>query len=482
MSDKSAGEIDTSKIETKIESQIESQIESWSGKVLRGDPQAVSRAITAVENRSAEGRALLRRLFPHTGRATLVGITGASGAGKSTLVGALTAELRKQGKTVGILAIDPSSPVTGGAILGDRIRMQEHTGDPGTFIRSMATRGALGGLAPAALDAALVLDASGKDYVLVETVGAGQDEVDVAKLADVTVVVMVPGLGDDIQAFKAGIMEIADVFAINKADLPGADRVEQEIEALLSLAPASNEWRPPVIRTVATTGAGASNLLAAVARRMAFSSGHESSAGRRRALWRARLLEILREHLLRDVLRTLPADASLDAFAASVTNRAEDPYSAVERILEQAGWSAVKKVAGTGAPVLDHLGVAVESLPLAVQFYQRTLGMEVAGFETIEHEKTRVAMLPAGDCRIELLEATEPDSPIARFLAKRGAGLHHICLRVPDLAAAIARLKDARVEFIHSEPQIGAGGHRYVFVHPRSTGGVLLELVEAGPH
>ena len=476
MSEKTAAEIVASKIET----QVESQLDSWSGKILRGEPQAVSRAITAVESRSVEGRELLRRLFPHTGRATLIGITGASGAGKSTLAGALTAELRKQGKTVGILAIDPTSPVTGGAILGDRIRMQEHTGDPGIFIRSMATRGKLGGLAPAALDAALVLDASGKDYVLIETVGAGQDEVDVAKLADVTVVVMVPGLGDDIQAFKAGIMEIADVFAINKADLPGADRVEQEIEALLSLTPASVEWRPPVIKTVASTGAGTADLLAAVAQRLEFSAGHESNIGRRRELWRARLLEILREHLLRDVLRTLPPGASLDQHAASVANRTEDPYSAVDRILEQAGWSGVKKA--VSAPVLDHLGVAVDSLPLAVQFYQRTLGIKVAGFETIAQEKTRVAMLPAGDCRIELLEATEPDSPIARFLAKRGAGLHHVCLRVPNLASAIARLTDANIELIHPEPQIGAGGHRYVFVHPRGTGGVLLELVEAGPH
>ena len=474
MSEKSATVIETGKIE------------NWIAKVLSGDPQAVSRAITAAENRSAKGRELLRRLFPHTGRATLVGVTGASGAGKSTLVGALTTELRKQGKSVGILAVDPTSPVTGGAILGDRIRMQEHTGDPGTFIRSMATRGALGGLAPTVLDAALVLDASGKDYVLIETVGAGQDEVDVAKLADVTVVVMVPGLGDDIQAFKAGIMEIADVFAINKADLPGADRVEQEIEALLSLAPtnisAGGEWRPPVIKTVATTGEGAGELLAAVARRMEFSSGRESNSGRHRELWRSRLLEILRDRLLRDVLRALPADASLDSVAASVSSRADDPYSVVERILKQTGWSTAKSDAGSVAPVLDHLGVAVESLPLAVQFYQRTLGIMIAGFETIEQEKTRVAMLPVGDCRIELLEATEPDSPIARFLAKRGAGLHHICLRVPDLAAAIARLKDARVELIHSEPQVGAGGHRYVFVHPRSAGGVLLELVEAGAH
>ncbi len=458
-------------------------IEDWVEKILRGDPQAVSRAITSVENRQDGAGELLKRLFPHTGRACVVGVTGPSGAGKSTLVSAFTSYLRKQGKTVGILAVDPTSPLTGGAILGDRIRMQEHAGDSGVYIRSMATRGSLGGLARATLDAALVLDAAGKDYILVETVGAGQDEVDVAKLADVTLVVLVPGLGDDIQAFKAGIMEIADVFVVNKSDLSGADHVEREIEALLNLAPgppdSEKAWRPPIVRTVATGGEGIAELSQAVFRYREFSERAGSADGRRLRLWRERLLEILRDRLLRDVMQQFEEKGTFEKYVSSVASRSEDPYSAVERILRQAGWHGTTHDLQS-APVLDHLGVAVESLAEAVKFYERTLGLKVSDYETIAQEKTNVALLPLGDTRIELLEPTEADSPIARFLAKRGAGLHHICLRVPDLESAVTRLQQAGVQLIHAEPQVGAGGHRYVFVHPRSAGGVLLELAESG--
>jgi GTPase len=459
----------------------EPDLEVWVERILRGDPQAVSRAITSVENRNGSARELLQKLFPHTGRSIMVGVTGPSGAGKSTLVASLTALLRKQGKTVGVLAVDPTSPMSGGAILGDRIRMQEHSGDPGTYIRSMATRGALGGLARATLDAALVLDAAGKDYILIETVGAGQDEVDVAKLADVTLVVLVPGLGDDIQVFKAGILEIADVFVINKSDLPGADRIEQEIESLLSLTPASEEaWRPPLVKTVATRGEGVAELLQAVSGCLEFTERLNQGNERRRRLWRDRLLEILRDRLLRDVMQQFEGNEAFDQVISSVADRAEDPYTAVDHILKQAGWHGTRHVS-PGAAVLDHLGVAVESLAEAVKFYERTLGLKVAGYETIEQEKTNVALLPLGESRMELLEPTKPDSPIARFLSKRGPGLHHVCLRVPDLGETIAKLREAGVQLIDSEPQIGAGGHRYVFVHPRSAGGVLLELVEAAP-
>jgi len=377
-------------------------------QIAAGDTRALARAATAIENHAPESAKLLRELGPRAGRAVVAGITGPPGAGKSTLVDALARAIRREGKTVGILAVDPTSRISGGAILGDRIRMQAHHGDPGVFIRSMATRGAAGGLARSTADLALLLDASGKDYVLIETVGVGQDEVEVASVADVTVLVLIPGMGDDVQAIKAGIMEIADIFVINKADHPGADRVEREIQGLLSLGHRADGWIPPIVKTVATEDKGVAELLKAMQ---------------------------------------------------------EFPRR--------------KRVARPGEFAIDHLGIAVKSIEAALGFYEGQLGMPVALRETVPHEKVHVAMLPAGGPRIELLEPTDADSVIARFLAKRGEGLHHVALRVPDLSAAVERLRAAGARLLN-EPQTGAGGHRYVFVHPASTGGVLLELIEEG--
>jgi len=452
-------------------------LDPWVADILRGDARAVARAISAVENRASQSRELLRRLFPHTGRAVVVGVTGSPGTGKSTLVDGMAAALRLRGHTVGILAVDPSSPFSGGAILGDRVRMQSHAADPGIYIRSMATRGALGGLSAGALDAAVVLDAAGKDYILIETVGVGQDEVDVMRIADVTLVLLVPGMGDDVQAFKAGIMEIADIFVLNKADLDGADRVESEIRGLLSLTSPDERNQPPLVRTVATRQEGVEELLESISRFLAASRSDGRLARRKAERWRHRLVELVRERVLDRLPGGVFENGDWNRYAAAVASREADPYSVTDQILEQAVGIA-PAIENKTAAVLDHIGIAVASLAEAVALYEQALGLQVTGYEVIPQEKTRVAMLPVGDSRIELMEPTAPDSPIARFLAKRGPGLHHISLRVPNLEAAVARLEQNGIKLVKQEPGVGAGGHRYVFVHPSNAGGVLLELVE----
>jgi len=429
-------------------------------KIRSGDPRALAKAATAVENRSAAAESLLRELFPHTGKATVIGITGAPGAGKSTLTDRLIGELRREGKTVGVLAVDPTSPYSGGAVLGDRIRMLSHHADQQVFIRSMATRGHLGGLAAATTDMALLLDAAGKEVILIETVGVGQDEVEVAKLADVSVVVLVPGMGDDVQAIKAGIMEIADVFVVNKADQPGADRLEREILALQSLSTRHDGWTPPIVRTVATEGQGISETLAAIRSFLARAGGPDRAI----ANWALRLRQMLRERLIQQF-----ANIDFHAAAEEVASRRCDPYIIVQTWI---------KTAGSGKFAIDHLGIAVRSLDTALGFYEKQLGFSVSLRETVEQEKVHVAMLPAGDSRIELIEASEPDSVIAKFIEKRGEGLHHLAVKVPDLAATVERLKTQGARLLN-EPRKGAGGHLYVFVHPSSTGGVLLELIQS---
>ncbi len=290
----------------------------------------MARAITAVENRTAESAELLKALFPHTGKARVIGLTGSPGAGKSTLVDQLAREYRKQGKTVGIIAVDPTSPYTGGAILGDRIRMGSHYADPGIYIRSMATRGSLGGLARTTADVASVLDASGRDVILIETVGVGQDEIDIVRLAEVTVVILVPGMGDDVQTIKAGIMEIADVFAINKSDREGAERVEREIRAMQSLSVRKDEWVPPVVKTVANDGTGVPELIGAIANYQEFLG--KSEIGRQKKLqnWRDRLVEMLRDTLLERVMKE--QDGRLAQYAEEIAEHKRDPYSLVEKI------------------------------------------------------------------------------------------------------------------------------------------------------
>ncbi|MBI1939925.1 MAG: methylmalonyl Co-A mutase-associated GTPase MeaB [Acidobacteria bacterium] len=307
-------------------------LQAWAEKILAGDRRAISRAISAVENGEAVGIALLKRLFARAGNAYVIGITGSPGVGKSTLVEKLAGEYRREGRVVGILAVDPTSPFTGGAILGDRIRMQTLSNDDGVYIRSMATRGHLGGLAAAAQDAVTILDAAGCQVILVETVGVGQDEVEIARHAEATVLLLVPGMGDDVQTFKAGVMEIADVFAINKADRPGADRVEQELTAMLSLAARAEGWRPPIVKTVATSGEGVGALREALEEFRAFGGQKDFKRQREKDQWRMRLLELLRQRLYERAADRLQAGA-LERHVEDILARRRDPHTVVEGII-----------------------------------------------------------------------------------------------------------------------------------------------------
>ena len=303
-------------------------------QVFSGNPRAVARAITAVENGQAEAADLMKAVFPRTGNAAVIGITGSPGAGKSSLVDKLAFYYRDQGEKIGIICVDPSSPFSGGAILGDRIRMATLGLDKNVFIRSMATRGHLGGLARATVDAVAILDAAGFGKIIVETVGVGQDEVEIVKTADVSVVVLVPGMGDDIQAIKAGIMEIGDVFVINKADREGVLRTQKELESLLSLAHRPDMWNPPIVKTIATESKGIEDLAAAIEAYYAFQATGEGSKVRRHAIARWRLLELLQERLLADLMGRNGTSERLASLALEIAEKKKDPYSAVEELIK----------------------------------------------------------------------------------------------------------------------------------------------------
>ena len=306
-------------------------------KILQGDARAAARLMTMVENGTAESVSALKFLYPHTGKAFVVGITGPPGSGKSTLTDQITVELRRLGKTVGIVAVDPTSPFTGGAILADRIRMQRHSLDPGVFIRSMATRGHLGGLARATNDVVDVLDAAGKDYVLIETVGVGQDEIEVVRAAHTSIVVAVPGLGDDIQAIKAGVMEIGDLFVVNKADRDNADKTVMEIEMMLHLGKATEGWQPKVLKTVAVKGEGIPELARAILEHQAFLQRAEGrrQKSKERSQWVFR--ELLQEQTTARVLQKVAGNGTLERLIERIAARETDPYSAVEEVLKRAG-------------------------------------------------------------------------------------------------------------------------------------------------
>jgi LAO/AO transport system kinase len=301
-----------------------------------GDVRTLARAISTVENRAPGWADLLKALFPHSGKARVLGLTGPPGAGKSTLVDQLARYYRKDNHTVGIIAVDPTSPYTGGAILGDRIRMQDHFSDPGIYIRSMATRGSLGGLARTTADVTTVLDASGRDLIMVETVGVGQDEVDIVRLAEITIVILVPGMGDDVQTIKAGIMEIADIFVINKSDRDGADHVKREIRTLQSLAMRHDGWTPPIVKTVASQGVGIEELAGAVSDYEAYLQKENLVLNKSVENWQERLVEMLRDALL-EKAREQMSDGGVARYATEVAEHKRDPYTLIEEITAKMG-------------------------------------------------------------------------------------------------------------------------------------------------
>ncbi|MDP6582127.1 MAG: methylmalonyl-CoA epimerase, partial [Vicinamibacterales bacterium] len=362
-----------------------------------------------------------------------------------------------------------------GAVLGDRIRMQSHAADPGVFVRSMATRGQLGGLSRATGDAAVILDAAGFDVIVIETVGVGQAEIEVSRTADMSVVVTMPGSGDDVQALKAGVMEIADLFVVNKSDHDGADRAVATVEMMLGLNDyGPDDWRPPVLQTCATDGVGVDDVLDSVERFR--ERGGNAVEQRRRTRVGARIRQLLSDHFLEHAEQRALEPGGFDGVVDQVAGGEIDPYTAADQILDRV--LRVERHPPRSNMVLDHIGIAVRDMDTALEFYRDTLGLRIESVEHVPSQHVRAQFVSVGEVTLELLEATSAESAIARSIDRRGPGLHHLTLRVDDIGAVLTRLKARGVRLIDEEPRPGAGGHLVAFIHPSAAHGVLVELTE----
>jgi GTPase len=441
------------------------EIERLLEGLRRAEPRALARALTLVESGAPEAKALLEGIPRRPRHAVVVGITGPAGVGKSTLVDALTRKGRAGGREVAVLAIDPTSPVTGGALLGDRARMDSGAKDPSIFIRSMATRGHVGGLAAAAFEALVLLEAAGKDFILVETVGAGQDEVEVASAVDVTVLVLAPGLGDDVQAAKAGIMELANVLVVNKADRDGAELLFDQLNAV-------SDSRP-VRKTVALEGVGVDELFADVLRLGATPSSTSSDRHRVR-------LEAWLEGVLATAVRERISEEAWSVSIRDLEERKLTPREAADRLL--LGLERREGNATTGVGMrIHHVGIAVRSVDEAAARFGDLLGLETGARYELPEFGVTALFLPVGDGEgsLELLEPVGAGSTVESFLEKRGEGIHHVCIEVEDIGKALSELAARGARLIDKEPRPGAGGHLVAFIHPKSTHGVLVELKQA---
>jgi len=397
-----------------------------------GNKRALSKLISAVENGGDGAVEVENAIRGHVGHARIIGITGPPGSGKSTLTARLITALLERGKKVGVIAVDPSSPFTGGAILGDRIRMPEKP-DADVFIRSMGSRGSLGGLSAATRGAVNVLNTCGFDEIIVESVGAGQNDVEIANQADLVLLLAVPGLGDDIQNIKAGLLEIGDIYVVNKCDLPGADRVSAELQSSVSQPGDMRRAKPTVVMVSAMTGEGIDELINAVDVQFGILDSSGELGVRRSG--------------------RIAADA-------------------------QTGEGGAGKGKRMNCLNIDHIGIAVKDIERVAEFYEQVLGIKRAGVEEVAQQQVKVMFLPCGDCEVELLESTAEDSAVDRFIAKNGEGVQHIAVRVEDIDAAMAEFKEKGIRMIDETPRYGAGGARIAFVHPKATNGVLLEICE----
>ncbi|HEX9636670.1 MAG TPA: methylmalonyl Co-A mutase-associated GTPase MeaB [Acidobacteriota bacterium] len=443
-------------------------------RVRSGDRGALARAITLLERGSPEGAKLLRSLSAAAGQATVVGLTGPPGCGKSTLVAGLCIEAQAAGARIAVLAVDPSSPLSGGALLGDRVRLQDQSG---LFFRSLASRGARGGLAGVVFSACELLAAAGFEWILVETVGAGQAEIDVTELADCTVVVLCPGLGDEVQASKAGLLELADLFVVNKSDRPEAEAEAAQLEEVAEWAGRRGAARPAVLMTCARTGAGVRELWQAL-QAQRHSAGADGAENRRRSQARRRLERALRERWQAQIANRLDRPEAEPVIEALAAGRLALP-AAVER-LEREEWarSAAAKSEADGGVGLDHVAIASAELEPVLELLARLFGLEAGPAEQLEAMGVRAVYLQAGGAKIEVVAPAAAANPLQRFLEQRGTALHHLCLAVPDLERTLERLDARGVRLIDRRPRIGAGGAKIAFVHPSATEGVLVELKE----